>query len=152
METAAARVSSFVEGRRLDNWSIDQVASLGHEAIRRWQSVRRQFSIDLPLTQDAVAMLDAQFQLLEGEEFRIRRALPGPAGLIAIRYLKWDAFPLTRSSENPYEPLLGILEHGGSLRVEHNMFLDLIDHSGKTCGIVLARQQSADDKCEIGKG
>jgi hypothetical protein len=127
-----------VKGRRREPWALQQLAALGREAKRRWLELR-QSGLDLSCAGDAVALLDPEFRLPPDLEERIQEALPGIEGRVAVRFLKWVMCAKTQEDENPFEPLLEILEHGGSFYVEHGMFLDIYSDQGAKCSIVLIR-------------
>jgi hypothetical protein len=139
VRTASERVEALVLGKRVDPWPIGQLASLGHEAKKRWLGTREQFGLDVCFAGDGVALLAPKFVLPDGMEERILAGLPGVDGRFAVRFLKWASCPKTMDSTNPLEPLIEILEHGGSSRPEHGMFLDIIDYQGATCGVVIYR-------------
>ena len=116
----------------------DGTLAFGQEAKRRWLSLR-QAGHDVEFAGDAVRLLDPAFTLPPELEECIQRALPWHNGRAVIRFLKWATCPATEGAENPFEPLLEIIEHGGSLHVEHGMYLDIYDSDAKMCGIVLVR-------------
>jgi hypothetical protein len=135
---ALDRVNALLAGQRCEPWPLDRLASLGHEAKQRWLALR-QAGHDVEFAGDAVRLLDPEFSLAPDLEERIQRAFSWHNRRAVIRFLKWATCPKTEGAENPFEPLVEIIEHGGSLHVEHGMFLDIYDSDAKMCGIVLVR-------------
>src|SRR5260370_2393626 len=138
ISTASNRVSALIAGQRSEPWPLEQLAALGREAKRRWLALR-QAGHDVEFAGDAVRLLDPAFSLAPELEERIQQALPWHNGRAVIRFLKWATCPKTEGAENPFDPLVEIIEHGGSLHVEHGMFIDIYYSDAKMCGIEVVR-------------
>jgi hypothetical protein len=139
---ALERINALVDGRQSDVWAIKQLAALGHEAVRRWEAVQETLQVNEPFGSDAVALIEPEIQLRSELLERIQQKL-GMSGRYANRFLKWQLCSKTCMVANPFEPLVEIMEHGGSCRVEHAMFLDIYSADGQTCGICLIKAKDS---------
>jgi hypothetical protein len=131
MQAAFDRVRRLVEGSRLEAWPLAKLIELGREARTRWQELRRS-RIDVDFAGDAVRIIDPEFRLPDDVEESIQAALRWINGRVAVRFLKWATSSKTSHRQNPFEPLLEIVEHGGSLHVENGM-LEIYDAEGAKC-------------------
>ena|SRR5438067_531597 len=137
MLSAVERVQTLVDGRRLAGLPMDELLVLGDEAKRRWRALRLDYELPLEFAGDAVALIDPEFRLPSDVEERIQHGLPWAYRRITVRYLKWEMCPTTQGAENPLEPLIEILEHGGGFHIDHGTFLDIYDTDGAACSVVL---------------
>lgn len=138
VSNAVDRVNALLAGQRCEPWPLERLATSGREAKRRWLELR-QAGHDVGFGGDAIRLLDPAFSIAPDLEKRIQSAFPWSNGHAVIRFLKWATRPKTEGAQNPFEPLIEIIEHGGSLHVEHGMFLDIYDSESRKCGIVLIR-------------
>jgi hypothetical protein len=140
MMTAAARVQALVDGQRLDAWPIKHLVELGRASVETWSVVKQLFNLEDSFGGDAVAQLDPELRLPEGMENQILKALPDGAWY-AVHFLKWEMCQKTNGLDNPFEPLVQILEHGGSMHVEHAMYMDITAADSSTAGICVTRNK-----------
>jgi hypothetical protein len=57
-----------------------------------------------------------------------------------MSFVKWERCSATSGIDNPFEPLVEIFEHGGSVSKEHGRFIDIYDHRGKAVAGLTVRQ------------
>jgi hypothetical protein len=78
------------------------------------------------------------------ERFRQAAAdVPGRRNVnsrIAVWFVKWERCPETAGLPNPYEPWIGIWEHGGAFSVEHGQFVDIEDSEHMPLGAIVVRR------------
>ena len=139
---ALERIERIRRSASKNNWSPDEFQDAAIRARELWQAVESLFGVRYGLLTDAVSAIDPTFELPDIELSAIRKAeVAGTPGgeLVATWFAKWDRCPVTRGIDNPYEPLVEILEHGGAVSKEHGQFIDIYDQSGKAVAGLFVR-------------
>lgn len=130
---ALERITGVSPTNPKSQWEFEDFRDAGNRAKQLWQTTEDLFEIQYGLLTDAVSVIDPQFQLPDCEVLAIRDSemakMVGGRN-VAVSFVKWERCSATRGIDNPFEPLVEIFEHGGSMSKERGQFIDIYDSRG----------------------
>ena len=119
-------------------WKCEDFIEAGARFRDRWHAASLHFERKLQGLFDITLFVNREFKLSDVQLTSLEQYPNGQHRMIAKMDLRFRQCPETTDLDSPYTVLLEIIEHGGSISIEHGI-IDIRDQSSKSVASFMLR-------------